>query len=198
MLKKFLAVFCLVDDKGVIYKPEAKGRGWGKEERALTSNSGTSSTYQQPGPHTSNSQWNLHNRAHFPSWTLSSPYNQTTPSAPQYTENQPTQINTYTGTATTTSQLQKQCIHHPWHIGPVQFLPHRTAWTKNWTTSKQHSNTVSSPSGPSTSGTTGSSSHNSSPTSPPPPNNNTTDKAKTKATIVVPYIPKTSEKFKKV
>ena len=47
----------------------------------------------------------------------------------------------------------------PWHIGPVQFLPHRTAWTKNWTTSKQHSNTVSSPSGPSTSGTTGSSSH---------------------------------------
>ena len=39
MLKKFLAVFCLVDDKGVIYKPEPKGRGWGKEERAFTSNS---------------------------------------------------------------------------------------------------------------------------------------------------------------
>ena len=38
MLKKFLAVFCLVDDKGVIYKPEPKG-GVGKEERAFTSNS---------------------------------------------------------------------------------------------------------------------------------------------------------------
>ena len=32
-------MFCLVDDKGVIYKPEPKGRGWGKEVRALTSNS---------------------------------------------------------------------------------------------------------------------------------------------------------------
>ena len=31
-----------------------------------------------------------------------------------------------------------------------------------------------------------------------PPNNSTTDKSKTKATIVVPYIPNTSEKFKKV
>ena len=28
--------------------------------------------------HTSNSQWNPHNRTHFPSWTLSSPSNQTT------------------------------------------------------------------------------------------------------------------------
>ena len=32
-------MFCLVDDKGVIYKPEPKGRGWGQEERACTSNS---------------------------------------------------------------------------------------------------------------------------------------------------------------
>ena len=39
MLKQFLAVFCLVDDKGVIYKPEPKGGGWGKEERVFTSNS---------------------------------------------------------------------------------------------------------------------------------------------------------------
>ena len=39
VLKTFLAVFCLVDDKGVIYKPEPKGRGWRKEERACTSNS---------------------------------------------------------------------------------------------------------------------------------------------------------------
>ena len=39
VLKKFLAVFCLVDDKGVIYKPEPEGRGVGKEERACTSNS---------------------------------------------------------------------------------------------------------------------------------------------------------------
>ena len=30
MLKKFLAVFCLVDDKSVIYKPEPKGRGVGE------------------------------------------------------------------------------------------------------------------------------------------------------------------------
>ena len=30
VLKKFLAVFCLVDEKGVIYKPEPKGRGMGK------------------------------------------------------------------------------------------------------------------------------------------------------------------------
>ena len=30
MLKKFLAVFCLVDNKGVIYKPESKGRGAGE------------------------------------------------------------------------------------------------------------------------------------------------------------------------
>ena len=33
---------------------------------------------------------------------------------------------------------------------------------------------------------------------PNPPNNSTTDKSKTKATKVVPYIPNTSEKFKKV
>ena len=32
-------MFCLVDDKGVIYKPEPEGRGVGKEERACTSNS---------------------------------------------------------------------------------------------------------------------------------------------------------------
>ena len=30
VLKKFLAVFCLVDDKSVIYKPEPKGRGMGE------------------------------------------------------------------------------------------------------------------------------------------------------------------------
>ena len=30
MLKKFLAVFCLVDDKSVIHKPEPKGRGVGE------------------------------------------------------------------------------------------------------------------------------------------------------------------------
>ena len=39
VLKKFLAVFCLVDDKGVVHKPEPEGRGWGKEERTCTSNS---------------------------------------------------------------------------------------------------------------------------------------------------------------
>ena len=39
--------------------------------------------------------------------------------------------------------------------------------------------------------------HSNNPTS-PPNNNNTTDQTKTKATIVVPYIPNTSEKFKKV
>ena len=32
-------MFCLVDDKGVIYKSEEKGRGCGKDERACTSNS---------------------------------------------------------------------------------------------------------------------------------------------------------------
>ena len=29
-------MFCLVDDKGVIYKPKPKGGGWGKELRAFT------------------------------------------------------------------------------------------------------------------------------------------------------------------
>ena len=53
-----------------------------------------------------------------------------TPSAPQYTDNPPTQTNTYTGTATTTSQLNK-VFSTPWHIGQRQFLPHRTIWTKN-------------------------------------------------------------------
>ena len=115
--------------------------------------------------HTSNSQLNPHNRTHFHSWTLSSPSNQTTPSALQYTENPPTQINIYTGTATTTSQPNKMSST-PWHIGPRQFHPHRIAWTRNWTTSKQPSNTVNSPPVPSTNGTTGSSSHNNSPTTP--------------------------------
>ena len=31
-------MFCLIDDKGVIYKPVPKGRGCGKKERACTSN----------------------------------------------------------------------------------------------------------------------------------------------------------------
>ena len=118
--------------------------------------------------HTSNSQLNPHNRTHFHSWTLSSPSNQTIPSALQYTENPPTQINIYTGTATTTSQLNK-VSSAPWHIGPRQFHPHRIAWTRNWTTLKQPSNTVNSPPGPSTNGTTGSSSHNNSPTTPQQP-----------------------------
>ena len=118
--------------------------------------------------HTSSSQWNLHNRAHFLSWTLSSPSNQTTHSAPQYTENPPIQINTYTGTATTTSQPNKVCSI-PWHIGPRQFPLHKTAWTKKWTTSKQHSNTVGSLPGPSTNGTTSSSNLNNNPTTLPTP-----------------------------
>ena len=97
--------------------------------------------------HTSNSQLNPHNRTHFHSWTLSSPSNLTTPSALQYTENLPTQINIYTGTATTTSQLNK-VSSTPWHIGPRQSLPNKTAWTRKWTTSRQPSNTVNSPLGP--------------------------------------------------
>ena len=32
VLKKFLTVFCLVDDKSVIHKPEPKGRGMGEGE----------------------------------------------------------------------------------------------------------------------------------------------------------------------
>ena len=40
--------------------------------------------------------------------------------------------------------------------------------------------------------------HPSNNTTNPPTNNSTTDKSKTKATIVVPYIPKASNKFKKV
>ena len=39
--------------------------------------------------HTSNSQWNPHNRDHSPSWTLSSPYNLTTPSALQLQKTHP-------------------------------------------------------------------------------------------------------------
>ena len=35
VLKKFLAVFCLVDDKGVIHKPEAEERGVGEGEGLL-------------------------------------------------------------------------------------------------------------------------------------------------------------------
>ena len=118
--------------------------------------------------HTSNSQLNPQNRTHFHSWTLSSPSNQTTPSALQYTESPPTQINIYTGTATITSELNK-VSSTPWHIGPRQFHPHRIAWTRNWTTLKQPSNTVNCPPGPSTNGTTGSSSHNNSPTTPQQP-----------------------------
>ena len=116
--------------------------------------------------HTSNSQWNPHNRNHSPSWTLSSPFNQTIPSAPQCTGNPPTQINTYTGTATITSQ-QNKVSSTPWHIGPKQYLQLRLAWTRNWTTSKQPSNTANSPPGPSTNGNTGSTSHNNIPTTPP-------------------------------
>ena len=116
--------------------------------------------------HTSNSQWNPHNRTHSPSWTLLSPSNQTTPSALQSTENPPTQINICTGTATTTSQ-QNKVSSTPWHIGPKQYHPLRTAWTRNWTTSKQPSNTANSPPGPSTNGITGSTSHNNIPTTPP-------------------------------
>ena len=80
--------------------------------------------------HTSNSQWNPHNKTHSPSWTLSSPFNQTTPSAPQCIGNPPTQINTYTGTATTTSQ-QNKVSPTPWHIGPKQYLQLKPAWTRN-------------------------------------------------------------------
>ena len=144
--------------------------------------------------HTSNSQWNPHNRTHSPSWTLSSPSNQTTPSAPQCTGNPPTQINIYTGTATTTSQQNKVSLT-PWHTGPKQYPPLKPAWTRNWTTSRQPSNIANSPPGPSTNGNTGSTSHNNIPTTPPTIQ---TDKTKNKATIVVPYIPNTSEKFKKV
>ena len=91
---------------------------------------------------------------------------QTTPSALQSTENPPTQINICTGTATTTSQ-QNKVSSTPWHIGPKQYHPLRTAWTRNWTTSKQPLNTANSHPGPSTNGITGSTSHNNIPTTPP-------------------------------
>ena len=68
----------------------------------------------------------------------------------------------------------------PWHIGQRQFLPHRTAWTKNWTTSKQHPNTVNFLPGPSTSGTTGSSNPNNIPITPPTPPITTTPETKPK------------------
>ena len=116
--------------------------------------------------HTSNSQWNLHSRAHSPSWTLSSPFNQRAPSTPLFTEIPCTQINTYTGTATTTSQ-QNKVSSIPWHIGPKLYLQLKPAWTRNWTTSIQPSNTANSPPGPSTNGNTGSTSHNNIPTTPP-------------------------------
>ena len=147
--------------------------------------------------HTSSSQWNLNNRAHFLSWTLSSPSNQTTHSAPQYTENPPIQINTYTGTATTTSQPNKVCSR-PWHIGPRQFPLHKTAWIRNGS----HQNSTQTlpvpilgpqPMAPQV--------HPISTTFQQPPqpsnNNSSTDNNKTKATIVVPYIGRTSETFKK-
>ena len=35
MLKKFLAVFCLVDDKGVVHKPEPEGRRVGEGGEGL-------------------------------------------------------------------------------------------------------------------------------------------------------------------
>ena len=148
--------------------------------------------------HTSNSQLNPPNRTHFHSWTLSSPSNQTTPSAPQYTESPPTQINIYTGTATTTSQLNK-VSSTPWHIGPRQFHPHRIAWTRNWTTSKQPSNTVNSPPGPQPMAPQV---HPVTTTVQQPPQQPKQQQynrqPQTKATIVVPYIPNTSEIFKKV
>ena len=141
--------------------------------------------------HTSNSQLNPHNRTHFHFWTLSSPFNQTTPSALQYTENLPTQINIYTGTATTTLQPNK-VSSTPWYIGQRQSLPHRTAWTRNWTTSRQPSNTVNSPPGPSTNGTTGSSIHNNSTTPPIAP---TTTTQLTKPKPRPPWLFHTSPKY---
>ena len=120
--------------------------------------------------HTYSLQWNQHNKSHFSSWTLLSPRNQTTPSAPQYTGNPPTQINIYIGTATTTSQ-QNIVSSTPWHTGPKQFLHPRIKWTGNYP--NQHTTSTSN-------------------------NNSPADNNKNKATIIVPYIPNTGEKFKKL
>ena len=120
--------------------------------------------------HTYSLQWNQH-KADFPSWTLLSPYNQTTPSAPQYTGDPPTQINIYIGTATTTSQ-QNKASSTPWHTEPKQFLHPRIKWTRNFNTSKQHYNTANFHHGPSTSGNTSSPIPTS--TQPPPPASPTT------------------------
>ena len=148
--------------------------------------------------HISNSQWNQHNGTHFPFWTLYSPYNQIIPSAPQFTENPPIQINTYIGTATITSQ-QNKVSSTPWHIGPTLFLHPRKAWTRNWNTSTQPSNTSNSPPWALNqwhlkfTQSNQQSNHTTNTTN----NNNPTDSTKNKATIVVPYIPNTREKFKK-
>ena len=148
--------------------------------------------------HCVNSQWNPHNRTHSPFLdTLITIQPDNTFSTTGYRK--PTHTDQYLHwTATTTSQ-QNKMSSTPWHIGPKQFLQLKLAWTRNWTTSKQPSNTAYSPPGPSTNGNTGSTSHNNIPTTlqqvqqqhPNRQNQN-------KATIVVPYIPNASEKFKKV
>ena len=72
--------------------------------------------------------------------------------------------------------------------------------TGNSNTSRQHYNTASFHPGPSTSGITSSPIPTilSPPPLAPPNNNNPNDSNKSKATIVVPYIPNTGEKFKKL
>ena len=127
-----------------------------------------------------------------------SPYNQTTHSTPQSTGNLHTQTNTSTGTATTTSlpkqsvyntlahraktvsstqeSLQKELSHIKTALHHCQF----PSWALNqWEHKFNHTQPPTAQDN---------SSNN---------NNSSSNSNKYKATIVVPYINKTSEKFKR-
>ena len=101
--------------------------------------------------HTSSSLWSQHNKDHYPSWTHLLPYNQTTPSALQYTENQHTLTNICIGTAITTSQPNK-VFSTPLPTGLKQYLRPRKTWTRNYHILKQPSTTANSLPGHSTNG----------------------------------------------
>ena len=144
--------------------------------------SGPTPAHQQPGPtHTIHSGTNTTRLTSLPGHSCHHRTRQHLQH--QYTGNPPIQINIYTGTATTTSQLNK-VSSTPWHTGPKQFLHLRIKWTGNFNTSKQHYNTASFLLGPSTSGNTSSPIPTSSPPTPPTPQTtNSPADNKNKATL---------------
>ena len=146
--------------------------------------------------HTYSSQWNQHNKDHYHSWTPLSPLNQTTLSAPQSTENPPTQINIYIGTATTTSLTK--CLQYPRTQGQNSFF--HTGQTGQGTPTHKDSTTTLpvSSMGPQTVATQIHPPNQPNTTTTTNNKNNPPDKNKKNITIVVPYMPTTGENFRKL